>query len=153
MSKYKYPYINDKTMYKAVLFACSMLRDNGYFNKACEISANYYSVNLEELKNHVIARTTAGRKAQQKNAPKRKYKWFTCCDDWINGEGDQRWCSNPRIKKALNEKNAQEPIKYGNHPYFPDVATTGIMGQYDTQKEAERNLKTDYENYKKANTY
>ena len=33
---YKYPYIQDKNMYAAVMYACKMIRENGYFNKAVE---------------------------------------------------------------------------------------------------------------------
>ena len=31
-----YPYIKDRNMYRAVMFACKMIRDDGYFNKAVD---------------------------------------------------------------------------------------------------------------------
>lgn len=73
MSDNKYPYI-PKQYFAAVMFACKMVRENGYKNKAIKIAADYYNVDEEQLKKHFEARTAAGRK----NAPTkhRKYKYF-----------------------------------------------------------------------------
>ena len=47
-----YPYI-PKQYYAAVMFACKMIRENGYFNKAINTAANYYNVNPKEVEKHV----------------------------------------------------------------------------------------------------
>ena len=71
---YKYPYI-PKPYYPATMFACKMIREDGFFNKAISAASRYYSVDPDELEKHVRARQGAGQKA--KSATKgRKYSWF-----------------------------------------------------------------------------
>ncbi len=69
----KYPYIPDKKMFAAVMFACKLIRETGYFNKAVEKAADYYGVDEEELKRHIRERQSAGQKGKAKG---RKYRWF-----------------------------------------------------------------------------
>lgn len=63
---YTYPYI-PKEYYPAVMYACQVIREYGYFNKAIESAARYYKVDKDELKKHVVARQQAGRKAKAKS--------------------------------------------------------------------------------------
>lgn len=67
---YKYPYIS-REYYAAVMFACKMIRQNGYFNKAIQKAADYYGVDEDKLAKHVRARQGAGQKGTT-----RKYKWY-----------------------------------------------------------------------------
>lgn len=69
--QYTYPYI-PKEYYPAVMFACKIIRENGWFNKAINTAAKYYGVNREELKSHVRARQGAGQRA--KNQKRREGK-------------------------------------------------------------------------------
>lgn len=46
---YKFSYIADKTMFKAVMFANKMIRDTHCFNVSVAKSAAYYAVDEEEL--------------------------------------------------------------------------------------------------------
>lgn len=57
--KYVYPLIPKKYV-KPTLFACSIIRQNKTFNKAIEIASNYYGVDPNVLKEHVVKRTQAG---------------------------------------------------------------------------------------------
>lgn len=67
----KYPYI-PKGYYPAVMFACKMIRENGYFNQAIERSARYYGVDERTLEKHVRARQAAGQKGKKRG----KMRWF-----------------------------------------------------------------------------
>ena len=49
LSKYKYPYV-PKEYYSAVMFACKLIRENGYFNKAIKTAAKYLSVHGDLLR-------------------------------------------------------------------------------------------------------
>ena len=73
---YRYPYIPDKTMYAAVMGACSYIRDTGYFHKAIRYYADKYNVDEDELERHVRERQGAGQRAKNREKPKRRYKWF-----------------------------------------------------------------------------
>ena len=70
-----YPYIGDKQMYAAVVYACKSIRKHHWFNVAVEHACAKYGVNREELEAHLKARQVAGqrikgrvRKAQQELA-------------------------------------------------------------------------------------
>ena len=55
------------------MFACKLIRETGYFNKAVEEAADYYNVDEDELKRHIRERQAAGQKGKAKG---RKYRWF-----------------------------------------------------------------------------
>ncbi len=50
---YKFSYIPDKTMYKAVMFANKIIRQTHWFNVAVARSAAYYDVDEDELATYV----------------------------------------------------------------------------------------------------
>lgn len=77
MAEYKYPFIADKKMYAAVMFACKYIRETGCFNKAVTYAANKYSVDEDEIAEHIRARQAAGQKAKSKS---RKYRWFVVAE-------------------------------------------------------------------------
>lgn len=69
--------------YAPVMFACKMIRQDGYFNRAVSTAAKYYNVDADEVTNHVRARQAAG---QQGTFYKRKFgvdkdtpKWYNWC--------------------------------------------------------------------------
>ena len=74
MSEYKYPYI-PKEYYPAVMYACKLVRETGYKNKAIERAANYYGVDEDKVRKHFEARNAAGCKVKLA-AKGRKYKYF-----------------------------------------------------------------------------
>lgn len=57
-----YPYIGDKQMYAAVVYACKSLRKHHWFNVAVDHACAKYGVDREELEAHVKARTAAGQR-------------------------------------------------------------------------------------------
>ena len=71
MGDYKYPLI-PKKYYAAVMFACKMIREHKTFNKSCEIAANYYNVDEQQVRKHVSARAAAGHKGVKQG----KQYWF-----------------------------------------------------------------------------
>ena len=67
MSKAKYnylmDYIEDKDTYKAVMFACNMLKQGKEYNQAIRIASNYYDVDMDDVRHYVAQR---GRRVQVK---------------------------------------------------------------------------------------
>lgn len=61
---YVYPYI-PKKYFKAVMYACSLIKKYRTFNVACRTAANYYGVEEAEVRKHVSARSAAGKKCKQ----------------------------------------------------------------------------------------
>lgn len=61
MNDYIYPKV-PKKLWPAVSFACRILRERRTFNRAIEIASNYYKVDPNEVKKHVVSRIQAGQK-------------------------------------------------------------------------------------------
>ena len=71
MSEYKYPYI-PKEYFKAVMYACKLIRKYETFNVAVRTAANYYDVSVSEVAKHVKARAAAGCAARAKKNRERE---------------------------------------------------------------------------------
>lgn len=56
--------------YPAVMFACKMIRENGYYNRAINISANYYGVDRGILDEIVEARQVVGPQGKKQGTHK-----------------------------------------------------------------------------------
>lgn len=107
MSDYKYPYI-PKDYYPAVMFACKMIRENGYFNKAISIASGYYGVDEGELSKHVRARQAAGQRGKKRGKFKKyRYKGIGYLSYREHGYDDYPF---DVTIKALNEKNASNHL-------------------------------------------
>ncbi len=65
MSKPKYDYIMDfidnKDTYKAVMFACKMIRQGKEYNQAIRTACRYYDVDMKDVRHYVSQR---GRRMQ-----------------------------------------------------------------------------------------
>lgn len=103
----KMPYIADKTMFKAVMFACKIIREKGWFNKAVKTASNYYGVDAEELAKHIRARQSVGQTGTMRGKQKiflaigRTYEGIMYKDELKhNGENLIR---KIRIVKGFNE--------------------------------------------------
>lgn len=119
MVEQKYPYI-PKKYFKPVIFACKLIRENGYFNKAIQTAANYYGVDADEVAKHVRARQGAGQKGKT-----RKYNTFgivalhsyrgghdlDTCDHWSYLEDDYKQNIVCVIKKATSRSNALKALQ------------------------------------------
>lgn len=58
---YKLPYIKDKRLYAAVMTACSMVKESGWFNKACKYAADKYDVREADVRDYVLIASRRGR--------------------------------------------------------------------------------------------
>lgn len=145
----KYPYV-PKEYYPAVQFACKMIRENGYFNKAVRTAANYYGVDEETLAWHIRKRQGAGQKGTA-----RSYKYYVVvgfrdemfADDcgtfasWNYDKSDFLKNAVKRVIKATKEpKGYIEATRdgYGGGTQINIVHTE----EYKTKAEAEERLKT-----------
>lgn len=148
---YKYPYI-PKDYYPAVMFACKLIRENGYFNQAISKAADYYRVDENILAHHVRKRQGAGQKWKS-----RKYKWyvilgledFQAYDDvgtlnsWSYTEEDFKSYSRKFVVKALNSRNAElqamdkmgssDPLYPGGKIFFVDK-----VFEFDSKDDADK---------------
>ena len=98
----KYPYI-PKEYYAAVMFACKIIRETHYFNKAIKTAANYYHVDADELERHVRARQAAGQQGAFKG---RKYNYYLVFK-WIETERDPiPSVEKISVVKATSSENA-----------------------------------------------
>ncbi len=62
MAYYEYPmdYIKDKNTYKAVMFACSLLKQGKSYTSAVKIACNYYDTDPDDVRHYLSQRS--GRK-------------------------------------------------------------------------------------------
>lgn len=69
-AKYNYvmDYIDDKDTYKAVMFACKMIRDGRSANNAIRIASNYYGVDMTGVAHYVGQR--GSRRAHERRITK-----------------------------------------------------------------------------------
>lgn len=147
----KLPYIPDKKMYAAVMGACSYVRDTGYFNKATKYYADKYDVDVDEVRKYVRIAQGNG----QKQAPKRKYKWyvmivlkdFYCADDcgtyssWEWNEQEKRERSYVCVKRATSSENAKRQLDKCPSAYYMievphDEPIVKFTRGFGTEKEA-----------------
>lgn len=147
---YKYPYI-PREYYAAVMFACKMIRENGYFNKAIQRAADYYDVDEDELAKHVRARQGAGQKGTT-----RKYKWYLLLtvedcmapDDcgtmnsWFYyTEKDWRDHSHKKIVKATSRENTENQAYGHGSGQFEPFESVRYIEEFATEKEARERAK------------
>lgn len=107
---YKYPYI-PKRLYPAVMFACKLIRENGWFNKAIEAAARWSGEDPNEIAKHVRARQGAGQRAKSSG---RKYKWYaveycTCYERGLD-YFDPAYASYT-VEKATSADNAKKHVE------------------------------------------
>lgn len=65
---YLMDYIDDKNLYRAVMFACKMIRNGDSYTRAIGVASNYYKVNPNDVRHFVSqrsARTQANRRNQK----------------------------------------------------------------------------------------
>ena len=138
----KYPYIANKRLYAAVMYACKLIRETGYRNKAIQTAANEYDFNFEDVEKEIIKRQVAGRKAKSKP---RKYKWYIV-GTYEACEADYEYnLISVKIKRALNKSNAcrdwfdwNRSMDYGGSyaPFRHDE----VIGEFECKKDAESAL-------------
>lgn len=134
----KYPWI-PREYYAATMFACKMIRENGYFNRAIAISSRYYSVDRDELERHVKARQNAGKKGME-----RKYYWFGV-EYFVGGERCPYFIkkmADRAVVKATSRENAMKQLwkkydRYVDGAYGDTDTYFGEVVRFQNKKEAE----------------
>lgn len=67
MNGYSMDYIDDKNTYKAVMFACELLKKGNSFTKAIGIACNYYKANPADVR-HFVSQRGARKQADKRNS-------------------------------------------------------------------------------------
>ena len=146
----KMPYISDKRLYSAVMFACKMIRENRGFNKAVEIAADYYHVSEESVASEIRKRQAAGQSGKSKG----KYKYYTCCSMILSGDEGYVSYRDPYIKKAFSSRNVKLSDRHRNSYFEGSYGRGGyeemphVMNEYSTEKEAIEHLEEDFNELK-----
>lgn len=145
----KYPYIADKTMYAAVMGACSYIRESGYFNKAVAYYANKYGVDKKELAQHIRARQAAGQKGKASSAKGKQYKYFIVWDVIDTAEGSDSCYQKPKVLKGISEESVikkyfDDDLKKSKQSYtgsYWDLTYSHFVSHtYKTKAEADKKL-------------
>lgn len=68
MANHAYPmdYIEDRDTYKAVMFACQLLKQGKSYTSAVGIACNYYDTNPEDVR-HYLSQRSGRKQANIKN--------------------------------------------------------------------------------------
>lgn len=103
MEEYYMPYIADKNLYKAVMLACKILRDEGHFNKAINSASKYYDIEKDEIIKYVRMRQGHGQKLANKKSPRKYFYYALKVKGDYYGEG----CF---MRKATSSQNAENQI-------------------------------------------
>ena len=145
----KYPYIEDKRMYAAVMGACSWIRESGKFNRAVRYFAKKYGVDEEELAAQIRARQGAGQKGKTSVTKGKRYRYFLVSRTvWTEANGE-KYFNRPEVLRGLTaetvlrrfaEADEKETARldYGG-AYAPEIDHV-VCGEYETRAEAEEAL-------------
>ena len=76
----KYPYIADKSLYAAVMYACKIIRETGHFNRAVNTAAKRYRIDAGRLETALRQRQAAGQTGKKRG----KQKWFVVVNQHAN---------------------------------------------------------------------
>ena len=167
MGDYKYPYINDKRLYAAVMCACKMIRENGWFNKAVEYAAETYGFEFDKVAEEVRKRQAAGRRASEEEKKERgektTYKWFIYCiarasDARVDPLWDTRHLlrvrrshSADKLKKWLADLTFEWSKREYTGSNYDIYYHSDVYGEYGTKAEAEAHIREAREGYTVVN--
>lgn len=109
---YKMDYIKDKDTYKAVMYACKLMKPpyNKYYSDAIGIASNYYGVKYSDVQHYVSQRS--GRKKGKTTGI--KYKWFIVglFHYWdTHDTGCNEFQGKIEIRRATKEENANKTLE------------------------------------------
>lgn len=139
---YKYSYI-PREYYPAVMFAAKMVRENGWFNRACKTAADYYCVDERKVREYLSQRSQDGKKAKPQT--KRKRIYFVIRENTYSCEGSQ--CvtqyyttygySTAATKARLSESDFRFNRAHDTGSYWVLDRGSCIVGEFATPSEAE----------------
>lgn len=140
----KYPYIPDKKLYAAVMFACKMIRENEFFNRDCSVAANYYGVSEDDVRKEVRRRQAAG----QTGIKRKKYKYYVVefSVGGANPDYEIAWfdevSAQYTVCKATSKENAMSQVsrKYDRDPLgeYGPIAYFRRVEEFKTKEQAKK---------------
>ena len=146
----EYPWI-PREYYPAVMGACKMIRETGYFNKAVSYFADKYNVDSEELSKHIRARQAAGQKGKSCKSAGRKYKWFIVVETvWCDANSEFVY-NCPEVLKGLSansvvrrfsERDYWLTVKSDYGGSYAPVYGHKAIAEFQTEAEAKKALPT-----------
>lgn len=142
-SGYKYSWI-PKEYYPAVMFAAKLVRQSGWFNKACRTAANYYGVDEDKVREYLSKRSHEGQAAKPKPAKKRAY--FVIEESTYTCEGSEHYTryfttmgySESAVNRRLTDSDIKFSIRNETGSYYSKDRFSSIVGEFATQAEAEK---------------
>lgn len=114
MSENKYPYV-PKEYYPAVILACKMIRESGWFNKAVSYCANKYNLDEDTLAYHIRKRQAAGQKGKKRTNPIK-----------VTNENNVNWINISSDPLALDSFVA----KYRGYRFYKHIHMFGNYSDY-----------------------
>lgn len=109
---YKMDYISDKEVYKAVMYACTLMKPpyNKYYSDAIGIASRTYGVDYSEVQHYVSQRS--GRKKGKNTGIKYKY-YIVGLFNFTDGHdvGTNIFKNKVAIKKASSKENASKTLE------------------------------------------
>jgi hypothetical protein len=131
---YKYPFIADKRLYAAVMYACTLVRKYGEYNRACNTAAKKYGVSAEDVRTELSKRAGAGHKGA-------KMKWFVVWDvttgDWVDYSGEKY--GNIRVQRGVSKETIEKSRRYGARCLGggEEIIRTEVLKMFDSKKQAD----------------
>ena len=130
---YTYPYI-PKKIYPAVMYACRLIREDGYFNKAIRAASEYYGIDEDVITEHVRKRIAAGKKVKYKPF---RYKYFVVEDRLYNADRGINECLRIYVKHAKDAYNFERDEEHAYAAILTRVAEGSSRDGYESISEAE----------------
>lgn len=130
----KYPYIADKSLYAAVMYACKIIRETGHFNRAVNTAAKRYRIDAGRLETALRQRQAAGQTGKKRG----KQKWFVLVNQHAN-YGDywhEPFFTGLRVERGAS-KQTKEKILHEPDFEQDDTISVRVVKEFETKKEAE----------------
>lgn len=151
---YKMDYISDKEVYKAVMYACKLMKPpyNKYYSEAIGIASRTYDVDYDMVQHYVSQRS--GRKKGKNAGIKYKY-YITGLFNFRDGHdcGTNEFMEKIKITKAANKENASKTLEttfrgYVNYKEWGEghnyLSVYNNM-EFETKEQAEKYLEENEE--------
>lgn len=143
----KYPHIEGKDMYAAVMGACRWIRESGYFNKATKYYADKYGLDVEDVRAEVRKRQGAGQRGNKTGAAG-PMKWFVVVKTvTCEAYGDTSVAGPARVVKAKKKETAgcnynRENMANDYGGSFAPIYSDYVLFEGDRKKDADSYLKS-----------
>ena len=135
---FRYPYIADKKLYAAVMFACKMIREDGFFHKDCETATDYYDVDSDDVEKEVRKRQAAGQRGRKRKSGY-TFKYFVLvCDAPLGAVKNM-----VVIQKGTTARNAERKAYENNENIYG--AGYRVISVHATPRAAEKAQKKSLE--------